>query len=217
MRNFFVGAASTRSVSPLAAAREWLGPVVPRRCRALRPVGSWTSGARPPTPDHRLGAHRTLEAYGKHYTMAWPFEEHDSGCPLPHVAPVLPCAAGVRASARSWVGATGIGSPTRHSVRRRTTSTRRPAEWVAPWGASTAPVARQRCWFDNIVRQVRVEGPRRPGRAGLDLLERRAQADRLATYTQMLDDSGGIQCDLTVCRAWRPTSSTSSPGRFRNA
>ena len=25
---------------------------------------------------------RTLEAYGKHYAMAWPFEEHDSGRPL---------------------------------------------------------------------------------------------------------------------------------------
>ncbi|NKF32886.1 FAD-dependent oxidoreductase, partial [Pseudomonas sp. BGM005] len=24
---------------------------------------------------------RTLEAYGKHYTMAWPFEEHSSGRP----------------------------------------------------------------------------------------------------------------------------------------
>ena len=24
---------------------------------------------------------RTLEAYAKHYTMAWPFEEHDSGRP----------------------------------------------------------------------------------------------------------------------------------------
>ncbi|MFW8643970.1 hypothetical protein ACOJBO_21245 [Rhizobium beringeri] len=29
---------------------------------------------------------RTLEAYGKHYTMAWPFEEHSSGRPLPQIA-----------------------------------------------------------------------------------------------------------------------------------
>ena len=25
---------------------------------------------------------RTLEAYGKHYTIAWPGEEHESGRPL---------------------------------------------------------------------------------------------------------------------------------------
>eukprot|EP01041_Mallomonas_annulata_P039922 gene39922-63712_t len=32
---------------------------------------------------------RTLEAYGKHYTMAWPFEEHDSGRPA-RTSPLYP-------------------------------------------------------------------------------------------------------------------------------
>src|SRR4030095_16815176 len=61
-----------------------------------RALAEWIAGGEPPmdlwpVDIRRFGEFprdqgwvltRTLEAYGKHYTMAWPHEEYDSGRPL---------------------------------------------------------------------------------------------------------------------------------------
>src|SRR5690606_29286990 len=63
---------------------------------AGKALAEWVAGGEPPmdlwpVDIRRFGAlhgddgwtrTRTLEAYGKHYAMAWPYEEHDSGRPL---------------------------------------------------------------------------------------------------------------------------------------
>jgi 4-methylaminobutanoate oxidase (formaldehyde-forming) len=145
---------------------------------------------------------RTLEAYGKHYTMAWPYEEHDSG---------RPCR---RSPLYSRLLADGACFGEKLG-------------WERPnWFASAAEgetahdvysYERQN-WFDAVGREHRA------ARQAAVLIDQTSFAkfalkgpDALAvlnwicsnnvdkpvgslTYTQMLDGSGGIQCDLTVCR-----------------
>ena len=54
-----------------------------QRRAALRPLAGRHPPLRPQPPSTPTGcATRTLEAYAKHYTMAWPFEEYASGRPL---------------------------------------------------------------------------------------------------------------------------------------
>ena len=150
---------------------------------------------------------RTLEAYAKHYTMAWPFEEHDSGRPCRRSPLVRPLAGSrARASARSSAGSARTGSPT-------STPARRPRDRYS--------YGRQN-WFAR----GRARAPR-DARGGAGLIDQTSFAkfvlkgpDALAalqwlcandvdkpvgavTYTQMLDAGGGIQCDVTVARTAR--------------
>ncbi|MEO7371936.1 MAG: glycine cleavage T C-terminal barrel domain-containing protein, partial [Ilumatobacteraceae bacterium] len=145
---------------------------------------------------------RTLEAYGKHYTMAWPHEEHHSGRPC-RVSPLYSRLRDAGACFGEKLG------------------------WERPnWFASAADgetaddvyTYRRQNWFEAVGREHRA------ARTAAVLIDQTSFAkfalkgpDALAalnwmcannvdkpvgslTYTQMLDDAGGIQCDLTVCR-----------------
>lgn len=143
---------------------------------------------------------RTLEAYAKHYTMAWPFEEHESGRPS-RVSPLyerLKSAGAVFGEKLGW---------------------ERP-NWFATAGERRHDVysyGRQN-WFEAVRREHSA------CREAAVLIDQTSFAkftvgglgavDALSwlcannvdkpvgslTYTQMLDDRGGIQCDLTVAR-----------------
>ena len=135
--------ASTPMASPRGAARAWRWrngwP------RASRPLicGQWISAAlaaRISTPTG--SATRTVEAYGKHYTMAWPFEEHSSGRPCrksPLYDKLLRPKA--RVSARSWAGSGPTGlRPT--APRQRTSTASGARTGSRPSAKSTRPAAR---------------------------------------------------------------------------
>jgi sarcosine dehydrogenase len=145
---------------------------------------------------------RTLEAYGKHYTMAWPFEEHDSGRPCRR-SPLYDRLVGQGACFGEKLG------------------WERP-NWYADASAGETPhdvysYGRQN-WFTAVGREHRAM------REAAGLIDQTSFAkfvlkgpDAVAamnwicandvdkpvgglTYTQMLDARGGIQCDLTVAR-----------------
>ena len=145
---------------------------------------------------------RTLEAYSKHYTMAWPFEEHHSGRPC-RTSPLYDRLLAAGASFGEKLG------------------WERP-NWFADLAASEAPVdeytyGRQN-WFEAVGREHRacreaavlidqtsfakfaLKGP--DAMAALDWICANDVHKPVGslTYTQMLDDKGGIQCDLTVAR-----------------
>ena len=83
--------ASTPSASPAAAAPAWRWPNGWRRARRPTTSGRSTSAASAATTARRAWVRtRTLEAYAKHYTMAWPREEYASGRPLPPLAALRP-------------------------------------------------------------------------------------------------------------------------------
>ena len=143
---------------------------------------------------------RTLEAYSKHYTMAWPFEEHHSGRPA-RTSPLYD-----RLKAAGAVFGEKLG-------------------WERPnWFAAAGETAEDQYtygrqnWFDAVGREHRacreaavlidqtsfakyaLKGP--GALAALDWICANDVHKPVGslTYTQMLDDRGGIQCDLTVAR-----------------
>ncbi len=143
---------------------------------------------------------RTLEAYGKHYTMAWPFEEHHSGRPL-RTSPLY-------------------NELKKHSAVFGEKMGWERANWFAPVGVEARDIysyGRQN-WFAHVGEEHRacreaVALFDESSFAKFSLMGKDAEralqwicANDVAkpigslTYTQMLNRRGGIECDLTVAR-----------------
>jgi sarcosine dehydrogenase len=145
---------------------------------------------------------RTLEAYAKHYTMAWPFEEHHSGRPLRR----SPLYDRLTAQGAAFGEKLGWERP----------------NWFADKAAGETPkdvytYGRQN-WFDAVGREHRACRERvvvidQTSFAKFQMIGKDAEAalswicaNNVARpagsliYTQMLNTRGGIECDLTVAR-----------------
>ncbi len=203
LRNFFVGAGFNAFGIAAGggagqALAEWVHDGMP-------PYDLWVVDLRRfgrPHQDTDWVRTRTLEAYSKHYTMAWPFEEHRSGRP----ARTSPLYDRLLAAEASFGEKLGWERP----------------NWFADASRGEVPAdvysyARQN-WFDAVGREHRacreaavlidqssfakfaLKGP--DARAALDWICANDVNKPVGslTYTQMLDDRGGIQCDLTVAR-----------------
>jgi 4-methylaminobutanoate oxidase (formaldehyde-forming) len=145
---------------------------------------------------------RTLEAYGKHYTIAWPSEEHHSARPTRR----SPLYAHLRAAGACFGEKLGWERP----------------NWFADLAAGEEPKDRysyQRPgWWDAVRREHQaareaavlidqtsfakftLKGP--DAAAALNWIAA-GNVDRAVgslTYTQMLNDKGGIEADVTVAR-----------------
>lgn len=145
---------------------------------------------------------RTYEAYGKHYTMAWPSEEHDSGrpCRKSPLYDTLKDAGAVFGEKLgwerpNWFADTGAGEEARDIYTFQTPNwhTAVAREHMA---AREAAVLFDQTSFAKFV----LKGP-----DAEDALSWIASNDVTGpvgtlTYTQMLNDHGGIECDLTVVR-----------------
>jgi len=141
---------------------------------------------------------RTLEAYSKHYTMAWPFEEHHSGRPC-RTSPLYDrlSAAGAVFGEKlgwerpNWFAAAGEADHDVYTYGRQ--------NWFAAVGREHAACRDAAVLIDQTsFAKYAVKGS-----GALDALEWMCANDVRTpvgslTYTQMLDDRGGIQCDLTV-------------------
>jgi 4-methylaminobutanoate oxidase (formaldehyde-forming) len=145
---------------------------------------------------------RTLEAYGKHYTMAWPHEEHDSGRPCRK----SPLYEALKARGACFGEKLGWERP----------------NWFADLEAGEKPrdiysFGRQN-WFDAVGREHKaareaavlidqtsfakfaLKGPDAEAALGWIAANDVAKPVGSLVYTQMLNDKGGIECDLTVAR-----------------
>ena len=203
LKNFFVGAGfnafgiAAGGGAGMALA-EWVH-------HGVAPYDLWNVDIRRfgrPHTDTEWVRTRTLEAYRKHYTMAWPNEEHQSGRPCR----TSPLYSRLLAAGACFGEKLGWERP----------------NWFASSALGEAPIdlysyGRQN-WFEAVGREHRAT------RESVALFDQTSFAkfvlkgpDSLAalnwicsnnidkpvgalTYTQMLDDRGGIQCDLTVCR-----------------
>jgi 4-methylaminobutanoate oxidase (formaldehyde-forming) len=145
---------------------------------------------------------RTLEAYAKHYTMAWPFEEHRSGRPLRR----SPLYHRLEAQGACFGEKLGWERP----------------NWFADRDAGEEPVDRYTYgrpnWFAAVGREHRACRERvalfdqtsfakflvvgRDAEAALSWICANdvAKAPGRVVYTQMLNPKGGIEADLTVAR-----------------
>ncbi|MFQ5785870.1 MAG: FAD-dependent oxidoreductase [Alphaproteobacteria bacterium] len=167
------------------------------------PMDLWVVDIRRFATMHRDQAwvrERTLELYGKHYTIAWPQEEHESGRPL-HVSPLYSRLAEQGACFGSklgwerpnWFAPAGVEPRDRYSFGRQ--------NWFEHVGAEHRTTRERVALFD----QSSFAKFTLSGRDAEAVLDRTCANDvtrppgRL-TYTQMLNSRGGIECDLTVAR-----------------
>ncbi|MFZ9629600.1 MAG: GcvT family protein [Ilumatobacteraceae bacterium] len=145
---------------------------------------------------------RTLEAYAKHYTMAWPFEEHHSGRPA-RTSPLYDRlkAAGASFGEKlgwerpNWFASAELGDQPRdeYTFGRQ--------NWFGAVGREHRACREAAVLIDQTsFAKYTVKGP--DALAALDWLCANDVNKPVGalTYTQMLDDRGGIQCDLTVAR-----------------
>jgi len=208
LKNFFVGAGfnafgiAAGGGAGMALA-EWVH-------RGMAPYDLWVVDIRrfgQPHRDTEWVRTRTLEAYAKHYTMAWPYEEHQSGRPL-RTSPLYDR---LKAQGACFGEKMGWERP----------------NWFADSSLGETPhdlysYGRQN-WFAAVGREHRA------ARESAVLIDQTSFAkfvlhgiDALSalnwiaannidkpvgslTYTQMLDQRGGIQCDLTICRTAQNT------------
>ena len=143
---------------------------------------------------------RTLELYGKHYSIAWPGEEHASGRPLRR-SPLYEQLKSQGAvfgeklgwERPNWFAATGERARDEYSFGR-------PSGFAAV--AREHQAARERvALFDQTSFAKFLLVGRDAGRA-LDWICANDVAKPVGSlvYTQMLNARGGIECDLTVAR-----------------
>ncbi|MEZ5667694.1 MAG: FAD-dependent oxidoreductase [Alphaproteobacteria bacterium] len=145
---------------------------------------------------------RTLEAYARHYTMAWPHEEFSSGRPLRR-SPLYPLLAEADAcfgekmgwERPNWFADRSAGELPQdsHSFRR--------ANWFEAVAREHAATRQSVTLFDqSSFAKFRLVG--RDAAAALAWICAN-DTDRPAgkvIYTQLLNDRGGIEADLTVTR-----------------
>ncbi|MGE5260511.1 MAG: GcvT family protein [Actinomycetota bacterium] len=145
---------------------------------------------------------RTLEAYAKHYTMAWPFEEYRSGRPLRR-SPLYDrlTAQGACFGEKlgferpNWFADTARGETPedRYSYERQ--------NWFAAVGREHEAARERVAVFDQTsFAKFMLVG--RDAEAALSWICANDVAKPAGhlVYTQMLNARGGIECDLTVGR-----------------
>lgn len=203
LRNFFVGAGfnafgiASGGGAGMALA-EWVDKGQP-------PFDLWPADIRRfgrPHFDSDWIRTRTIEAYGKHYTMAWPSEEHDSGRPF-RKSPLYDrlLADGAVFGEKlgwerpNWYADTSIGE-----VQRDIYTFKRP-NWHAAVGREHKTARDAAVLFDQTsFAKFSLKGP--DAEAALSWIAANDVAKPIGSliYTQMLNEKGGIECDLTAVR-----------------
>ena len=143
---------------------------------------------------------RTLEAYGKHYTMAWPSEEHDSARPSRRspLYETLKAAGAVFGEKMGWERANWYAAP---DEKARDIYTFERPNWHDAVGREHRAARATAVLFDQTsFAKFTLKGP--DAEAALGWIAANDVAKPLGSliYTQMLNNRGGIECDLTAAR-----------------
>ncbi|MBL4813649.1 MAG: FAD-dependent oxidoreductase, partial [Rhodobacteraceae bacterium] len=145
---------------------------------------------------------RTVEAYGKHYTMAWPHEEHSSGRPC-RKSPLyaqLKAQGACFGEKLGWERPNWFADLAAGEVAEDSYSFER-QNWFAAVGREHKAVREAAVIFDQTsFAKFALKGP--DAAAALSWIAANDVDKPVGslTYTQMLNDKGGIECDLTVAR-----------------
>lgn len=203
LRNFYVGAGfnafgiAAGGGAGMALA-EWVHKGEP-------PFDLWSADIRRfgrPHLDTDWVRTRTVEAYGKHYTMGWPHEEHSSGRPC-RKSPLYGRLAERGAcfgEKLGWERPNWFADPDAGEEPRDEYSFGR-QNWFEAVGREHRAAREAAVLFDqSSFAKFALKGP--DALAALSWICA-ANVDKpvgALTYTQMLNDHGGIECDLTLGR-----------------
>ncbi|MCM2473308.1 FAD-dependent oxidoreductase [Rhizobium sp. CG5] len=145
---------------------------------------------------------RTLEAYGKHYTLAFPHEEYSSGRPC-RKSPLydrLKAQGACFGEKLGWERPNWFADLAAGEVAKDVYSYER-QNWFAAVGREHKAVREDAVIFDQTsFAKFVLKG--RDADAALSWIAANDVAKPVGTltYTQMLNDKGGIECDVTVAR-----------------
>lgn len=143
---------------------------------------------------------RTMEAYGKHYTIGFPHEEYESGRPR-ITSPLYARLKDHRAVFGSklgwerpnWFAPEGMEARDVYSMGRQ--------NWFGPVGQEHAHVREKVGIFDqSSFAKYELSGPKAAEALEWICANRVAREAGRLTYTQLLNTRGGIEADLTVAR-----------------
>jgi sarcosine dehydrogenase len=143
---------------------------------------------------------RTLEAYGKHYTIGFPHEEYTSGRPR-IVSPLYDRLKARRAVFGSklgwerpnWFAPEGLEPRDDYSMGRQ--------NWFDAVGEEHKAVREAAGLFDqSSFAKYELSGPGAAKALDWICANHVTRESGRLTYTQMLNSRGGIECDLTVAR-----------------
>ncbi len=167
------------------------------------PMDLWPVDLRRFGPNHQDIAWvraRTLELYGKHYAISWPQEEHESARP----ARRSPLYARLRENGAcfgeklGWERANWFAEPGGRPCDAY--SFGRP-NWFEAVGREHRRAREAAALFDqSSFAKYELEGPDALSALSWICANRVERPVGQVTYTQMLNHSGGIECDLTVSR-----------------
>jgi len=201
LRNFFVGAGfnaygiAAGGGAGMALA-EWVAKGAP-------PYDLWAVDIRRfgrPHFDEDWIRSRTYEAYGKHYTMAWPSEEHESArpCRKSPLYDTLKAQGAVFGEKLGWERPNWFAAP---GEEARDIYTFQTPNWHSAVAREHKAAREAAVLFDQTsFAKFVLKGP--DAEAALNWIaanDVRGPVGTL-TYTQMLNDHGGIECDLTCLR-----------------
>jgi sarcosine dehydrogenase len=150
--------------------------------------------------DRNFVTARTLEAYAKHYTIAFPHEEYTSG--RPHIRSPLynrlkakgACFGSKLGWERpNWFAPPGVEPHDQYSMGRQ--------NWFEPARREHEAVRTAAGLFDqSSFAKFEVRGKQATATLEKICANRIARAEGSVIYTQLLNSRGGIECDLTVTR-----------------
>jgi sarcosine dehydrogenase len=171
--------------------------------RGEAPLDLWVVDIRRFSGLHRDRAwveERTLEAYGKHYTVAFPHEEYESGRPR-IVSPLYERLKGHRAVFGSKLGWERPNWFAPHGTAPRDDYSMGRQNWFEPVGEEHRHVREKVGVFDqSSFAKYELSGADAAAALEAICANHVAKQPGRLTYTQVLNSRGGIECDLTVAR-----------------
>ena len=143
---------------------------------------------------------RTLELYGKHYTIAWPGEEHASGRPLRRspLYELLKAQGAVFGEKLGWERPNWYA--TIGETARDEYSFARPNWFAAVGREHQAPRERVALFDQTSFAKFELRGRDAAQALGWICANDVDRPVGSLVYTQLLNERGGIECDLTVAR-----------------
>ena len=143
---------------------------------------------------------RTMELYGKHYTMAWPHEEHSSARPN-RLSPLYDALKGQGACFGEKLGWERANWFARDGEEPRDIYSFGRQNWFEAVGAEHKAVREAAGLFDqSSFAKFEVVGPDAASALNWICSNDIDRPEGSLVYTQMLNSGGGIECDLTVAR-----------------